>query len=199
MFPKDKLSISVNSTENADIINNTLVDKSHLVVPGKDTNSKDNPQSSAPQNIKSNATSLNNFSVRIPSKDKRRNYQASNRQQRESKSTRTPKQHQLRRKKKASIQCPFLQRRGHCLKGPRCDFSHKNVIPTVHKSNSRQNSIEKTPFYNIPPPDSNQFPFPFNPNHFPPFRHLMFPPLFQPPLPSYPPPLMSLVTRPPAY
>ena len=29
------------------------------------------------------------------------------------------------------MRCPFLKRQGYCLKGPRCDFLHKNVLPAV--------------------------------------------------------------------
>ena len=27
------------------------------------------------------------------------------------------------------VPCPFLHRKGHCLKGTRCDFSHNDVLP----------------------------------------------------------------------
>ena len=95
MFSNDKLSISVNSTENTDIINITLVDKSHLVVPGKDINCKDNPQK-----IRELITKLpTNSSMNLSQLE-------------------TPKKHQFRRKKKASIQCPFFAKKRALPEGP---------------------------------------------------------------------------------
>jgi hypothetical protein len=96
---------------------------------------------------------------------------------------------------KASVQCPFLKRNGHCLKGSRCDFSHNFVLPTICEPNFQQNSIQRAPSFNIPQPNSYQVPFPFNPNYFPPIQQPMFRP-FPYPLPPIPP-LMSLPTRPP--
>jgi hypothetical protein len=37
-------------------------------------------------------------------------------------SNRNSNQNQHGRRRKASVQCPFLKRNGHCLKGSRCDF-----------------------------------------------------------------------------
>jgi hypothetical protein len=36
------------------------------------------------------------------------------------------------KKEKALVPCPFLKRRGHCLKGDRCDFLHKKVLPVTN-------------------------------------------------------------------
>ncbi len=40
--------------------------------------------------------------------------------------TKTPKSH---------VPCPFLRRKGYCLKGSKCDFSHANPLhsPTLYK------------------------------------------------------------------
>ncbi len=32
-------------------------------------------------------------------------------------------------KEKACVPCPFLKKRGHCLKGDKCDFLHKFTLP----------------------------------------------------------------------
>ena len=178
-------SKNTNVSENIEIINSKLEDKSQPAATNKDINSKDGPQRSALKNINSKATSLND--------------KVNTQYQRQFKLIRNSNQHQFRGKEKALIQCPFLQRRGYCLKGPRCDFSHKNISATAREPKLRQNCIERNPMYNIPQPNYNQIPFPFYPNYFPPFQHLMFPPLSRPPPLPYPPPLMSLVTRPPAH
>ena len=111
-------------------------------------------------------------------------------------------------KNKATVFCPFLKRKGYCLKGSRCDFSHKFTSCNERGLKFQQNSFERFPPVNIHP-NSNLTPFPFNPNFPPPFRHPTFRPF---PLPfrhptfqpyhhqySYPPPLMSVPTRTPAY
>ena len=102
-------------------------------------------------------------------------------------------------KNKARVFCPFLNRKGHCLKGSRCDFSHK-FIPLDERGSMNANSFKRFPLVNTYP-NRNLPPFPFNPNFPPPFRHPTFQPLFQPyhHQYSYPPPLMSIPIRTPAY
>ena len=103
-------------------------------------------------------------------------------------------------KNKARVFCPFLKRKGHCLKGSRCDFSHKFIPLEERGSKLQHNSFRRFPPVNTYP-NRNLPPFPFNPNFPPPFRHPTFHPLFRPyhHQYSYPPPLMSIPTRTPAY
>ena len=92
--------------------------------------------------------------------------------------------------------CPFLKRRGFCLKGPSCDFLHNNPRPRKVSQRPFQNSADQAPpplplpFF--PQPNYNHFPFPVDPRHFPPFQFPTYHSMFRP-LP-YPPPLMSLPT-----
>ena len=103
-------------------------------------------------------------------------------------------------KTKVRVSCPFLKRKGHCLKGSRCDFSHKFIPLDDCGSKFQHNSFKRFPPVNTYP-NRNLPPFPFNPNFPPAFRRPTFQPLFQPyhHQYSYPPPLMSIPTRTPAY
>ena len=103
-------------------------------------------------------------------------------------------------KNKARVFCPFLKRKGHCLKGSRCDFSHKFIPLDEHGSKLQHNSFGRFPPVNTYP-NRNLPPFSFNPNFPPPFRRPTFHPLFRPYHHQYlyPPPLMSIPTRTPAY
>ena len=112
-------------------------------------------------------------------------------------SNRNSNRNQHGRRTKASVQCPFLKRNGHCLKGSRYDFSHNYVLPTVCEPNFQQNPIQRVSSFNIPQPDCYQVPFPFNPNYFPPIQHPMFRPFPYPHPSPLIPPFMSLPTRPP--
>ena len=124
---------------------------------------------------------------------------------------------------KARVPCLFLKKRGYCLKGDKCDFSHKFTLPHKRESNPKQNPSGKsyTPYVPYPnnnplvaPPPFNSFhmfppnlyypndylpPFPSNPNYFPPFRYPPFGPLLKPYhyQRQYPPSLMSVPTRTP--
>jgi hypothetical protein len=127
-------------------------------------------------------------------------------------------------KEKARVPCPFLKKRGHCLKGDRCDFSH-NFTP-LHECRSKPKQNPSGKFYSpripypnnnppVPPFPFNSFepfppsnlqypngylpPFPSNPNYFPPFRYPTFGPLLKPYQyqRSYPRPLMTIPTRAP--
>ena len=101
---------------------------------------------------------------------------------------------------KARVFCPFLKRKGHCLKGCRCDFSYTFTSFNERGSKFQQNSLERFPPSNIYP-NSNLPPFPFNPNFPVPFRHPTFRPLSQSYHQQYPypPPLMNIPTRTPTY
>lgn len=172
VFPKDKSTISINSSRNIDAANNTLVNKLQFIVSNEDNNIKEGPPS-AYQTLAQNQT----LSLRA----------------------RNLNLNQFGNRRKASVPCPFLKRRGHCLKGSRCDFLHKNVYPTAGWPKFQLNHIKRPPF-----PNSNQSPFPVNSNYFPPIRYPMIyppfpksypPPIMSPPFPnSYPPPLMSIST-----
>ena len=117
-----------------------------------------------------------------------------------------------RKHPKNTVPCRFLIKRGYCLKGSSCDFSHskiqrnikkqippKNTLHISHNSNPHGNPIKRFPtFFNIPLSYSDQTPFPLNPNYyFPPYRHPMFHPLFPMLQHPYLPTLMSVPTRPP--
>lgn len=103
------------------------------------------------------------------------------------------------------ISCPFLKRRGYCLKGSSCDFLHNNFDP--HNVMQRpQNTTGYAPSLSFQS-NFNHSPFPVDPRHFPPFQVPPYYHMFRPspyplhfPCPSplpYPPPLMSTLTRPP--
>ena len=196
--PKDKFTNSNSPNKNDDILNNALVNKSQPAVSNKDNNPKNGPLPVAPQNFqpKDKVVSPRKFRVRTSGSltDKRGYHQVHAQYQSQSMSNQNSNRNQHERTK-ASVQCPFLKRNGHCLKGSRCDFSHNFVLPTICEPNFQQNSIQRAPSFNIPQPNSYQVPFPFNPNYFPPIQQPMFRP-FPYPLPPIPP-LMSLPTRPP--
>jgi hypothetical protein len=59
--------------------------------------------------------------------------------------------------KKALVACPFLKRRGYCLKGHRCDFLHENVLPGTRGKTSLQKRGERSPPPNMPQCSNNQF------------------------------------------
>ena len=88
-----------------------------------------------------------------------------------------PRNRNLRNK--ARVFCPFLKRKGHCLKGSRCDFSHKFTPFNERGSKFQQNSLERFPLLNTYP-NSNLPPLPFYSNFPAPFRHPTFRPLSQP-------------------
>ena len=87
--------------------------------------------------------------------------------------------------------CPFLRKRRFCKKGYNCDF--------LHEKRQFHNNMQR-PFFNTihqaaPLPRFHYPPFPVNPGYFPPF---LFPTYHPTSLPSlYPPPLMSVQTKPP--
>ena len=110
---------------------------------------------------------------------------------------------------KNTVPCPFLIKRGYCLKGSSCDFSHfkirrnvkkltspKNTPCISHNPNPHGNPIKRFPtLSNIPPSYSDQTPFPLDPNYyFPPYRQPMFHPLFPMLQHPYLPALMSVPT-----
>ena len=87
--------------------------------------------------------------------------------------------------------CPFLRKRRFCKKGNNCDFLHEN--------RQFHNNMQR-PFFNTidqaaPLPRFYYPPFPVNPGYFPPFRFPTYHPTSLPSL--YPPPLMSVQTKPP--
>ena len=57
---------------------------------------------------------------------------------------------------KALVPCPFLKRKGHCLKGLRCDFLHKNVLPAVCGPKIQQGNHSKPQHH-----DKSRIPCPF--------------------------------------
>ena len=68
-------------------------------------------------------------------------------------------------KEKAGVPCPFLKKRGHCLKGDKRDFSHKFTLTTQTRVKSKTKSLWKvlyTPY--VPYPNNNPLvaPLPFN-------------------------------------
>jgi hypothetical protein len=99
--------------------------------------------------------------------------------------------------------------RGYCLKGHRCDFLHENVLLGTRGKTTPQKRGERSPPPNMPQCSNNQFLFPYNRNDFPPIRISWFYPLSQPfPYPyapphmpplTRPPPLMSIMTKPPVH
>ena len=87
--------------------------------------------------------------------------------------------------------CPFLRKRKFCKKGNNCDF--------LHESRQFHDNMQR-PFFNTihqaaPLPRFHYPPFPVNPGYFPPFRFPTYHPTSLPSL--YPPPLMSVQTKPP--
>ena len=60
------------------------------------------------------------------------------------------------KKEKALVPCPFLKRKGHCLKGPRCDFLHKNVLPAACGPKIQQGNHLKPQHH-----DKSRIPCPF--------------------------------------
>ena len=118
------------------------------------------------------------------------------------------------------VPCPFLCRRGHCLKGSKCDFSHQlnfQQPDSFHPQQNASTSIARRisyPFQRFQPTTSYPIPHPYT--NFPSFyrlppmeTHATPPPQLAPP-PSYPvfhpfpnftrfypPPLMEIPTRPP--
>ena len=60
------------------------------------------------------------------------------------------------KKEKALVPCPFLKRKGHCLKGPRCDFLHNNVLLTVCGPKIQQGNHSKLQHH-----DKSRIPCPF--------------------------------------
>ena len=196
MFPKDKSTIPNSPSKNDDILNNSSVNKSQPVASNKDNNPKKVPVQVATQNIQPKVKVARKFPVRTsgPLTDKRGHHQAHAQYQSQSMSNQNSNRYPPGRRTKASVQCPFLKRNGHCLKGSRCDFSNNYALHTICEPKFQQNPIQRAPSFNIPQPDCYQVPFPFNPNYFPPIQH----PIFHPyPYPS--PlilPLISLPTRP---
>jgi hypothetical protein len=97
------------------------------------------------------------------------------------------------------VPCPFLRKRGYCLKGSRCDLLCNEVQPPRSRSQFQQIPIGAySPPYVAPPYVHNQTPLSYQPNFFTPIKFPMFYPPLRP-LP-YPPPLMSIQTiRPPVY
>ncbi|CAB3997497.1 ---NA--- [Paramuricea clavata] len=108
------------------------------------------------------------------------------------------------------VPCPFLRRRGFCLKGPLCDFQHKNSQssnnplnnPSYCSSNNRprvSNNLQRYPhnlgytsYPNISQPITNHFPFPVSSSHyFPPFQPPQYHPMLRPYV--YPPPLLTSI------
>ena len=72
-------------------------------------------------------------------------------------------------KPKNLVPCPFLRRRGYCLKGPRCDFLHNDTQSSTSgvQSQFRQTPISAYPFSYAPRPNSCQNPLSFEPTFFP--------------------------------
>ena len=91
--------------------------------------------------------------------------------------------------------CPFLKKRGYCLKGKSCDFLHQNSHSTDFPVQQAQ-SLSGNTFYPYMP-QANHHPFLVNTAYFPPFQPRQYHPMFR--QFSYPPPLMSVPTRPPVY
>lgn len=81
------------------------------------------------------------------------------------------------------VPCPFVRRRGHCLKGSQCDFLHRNT-------NSRQ-STQKHQWQNPQPFFHKQMLYPFQTFPFP----MRIPTFHQSTLGPYPPSLMEVPTR----
>ncbi len=127
---------------------------------------------------------------------------------------------------KSSIPCPFLSRRGWCVKGNRCDFQHKKPVRDKHKISCpflRRNGFclkgDRCDYSHIgfsrgmvaPRPRMNATAYPSSYLHtpiyqrVPPFqpdtrRNTRSPFLSHPPwpvIPPFPPPLMNVPTWPP--
>ena len=54
---------------------------------------------------------------------------------------------QVDRNRKSTVPCPFLTRRGHCVKGVNCDFFHSN-----QKGNTNEHEIFPKPKHLVPCP-----------------------------------------------
>ena len=120
------------------------------------------------------------------------------------------------RKSKAMTPCPFLKRRGYCLKGDSCDFLHKPTTSKVHGQKHQYPPFERTsspnmPYPNMPYPNNYLPSVPlvsnfFSPNGHPPFWpqtrpfQYAFPPspMIIPMCPPCPPPLPYVPSFPPA-
>ena len=76
----------------------------------------------------------------------------------------------ITRTSKHLIPCPFLRKKGHCLKGSRCDFSHE--FDSRQSSQLRQQ--HSLPYNFLPPVMQYQFQHPF-------FNFLNYP-YIQPPM-----------------
>ena len=111
---------------------------------------------------------------------------------------------QFQPKPKNLVPCPFLRRRGYCLKGSRCDFLHNDTQSSTSgaQSQDRFHMHRHLIAAKIPYPLHPLFPSMGFPCFFPPY-HPLTPPTTTPstPLPSsfrplpYPPPLMSIQTN----
>ena len=90
------------------------------------------------------------------------------------------------------VPCPFLQRRGFCLKGSSCDFSHTKLRPSNVTQRPLPNPMGQ--FHPPYPPQSNFYypPFPVDPRYLPPYRLPAHHPLDRSHL--FPLPLMSIPT-----
>ena len=95
-------------------------------------------------------------------------------------------------KEKACVPCPFLKKRGHCLKGDK--FSRKFTLPHKCESNAKQNPyilpIPYTPYVQYPNNNPLVAPLPFNSFQMFPPPNLYYPNDYLPPFPS------NLITSP---
>ena len=109
---------------------------------------------------------------------------------------------------KNEVPCPFIKKRGFCLKGATCDFLHppnsqssppgKRVPPFVpNQPFMPKHNVRK----DVAPPFLFPSPFLCPPYFPPPFLHQPFLQQYIPPrmLQTRPPPLMSVPTRPPTH
>ncbi len=109
---------------------------------------------------------------------------------------------------KNEVPCPFIKKRGFCLKGATCDFLHppnsqssppgKRVPPFVpNQPFTPKHNVRK----DVAPPFLFPSPFLCPPYFPPPFLHQPFLQQYIPPrmLQTRPPPLMSVPTRPPTH
>lgn len=78
---------------------------------------------------------------------------------------------------KHMVPCPFLGRKGHCLKGPNCDFSHDFFQQQSNRYYDQQHRLPQSMY--LP----NRYPI-----HFPYIQ-----------AGNHPPPLMEIQTRPPRH
>ena len=118
-----------------------------------------------------------------------RNLQATRNLQNTDDTSRFPNNRFSRPTPKHLVPCPFLRRRGYCLKGFKCDFLHRDSQPT-NEQQLRNGQFRIPPFSYPPPPTANQIPFPWDPKLLPPLHPRMSYPYI-----SYPPPLMSIPTK----